>query len=146
MLIMELNLWKHTLIKERMDYMNNNQCAQPIDRGVAEAWENYADKFNRLADLMIKADIDVKMLNEVINAAIELHTYGKGSLQVKENEETFEELVDILNKNYYRHNSQFIQELLISLKCKTGNDNLGILCQSIIDNLEKHRDCNENIS
>jgi len=53
---------------------------------------------------------------------------------MKEHDEAYKELSEIIHKNFYRHNSKFKEELLAALKQKTGNENVGILCSYIIDN------------
>lgn len=51
----------------------------------------------------------------------------------------FKDLVKIIDKNYYRHNAQFTHEFINSLRGKTGNDNIGIFCMYIIDNILSHK-------
>lgn len=53
--------------------------------------------------------------------------------------EEFQELEREITKTYYRFNPQFKQEFLAALKHKTGNNNVGILCTYIMNNLDSQK-------
>jgi len=46
-----------------------------------------------------------------------------------------QELIDIVNKNFYRHNQKYKEELLTALKQKTGSENVSIFISYIIDHI-----------
>jgi hypothetical protein len=52
--------------------------------------------------------------------------------------EASKEIVNIIKKNYV-NNAQFRAELISALNRKTGNDRLGMLCDSVISELQKNK-------
>lgn len=52
----------------------------------------------------------------------------------------YSELVKIIH-NHYVDNELFRSELLKALYEKTGNNNLGLLCEHVIDTLSKNKNC-----
>lgn len=54
-----------SLLQELVNIMDANPA-------LAEKWDDYAEKFNHLADVMELHGIEVKLLRDVVNSAVEL--------------------------------------------------------------------------